>query len=107
MVNSPDFTVLRNVNANVLVLFADGTHGVFMRADVDAAFRWIGSTRSNSRALPTRTTKPRDFTWVPSDDESDSELPPLVTAIPPASPSNAFSFSSVSTTYPSYLGRRG
>jgi hypothetical protein len=96
MVNNPDFTILRNANANALVLFADGTHGVFLRADVDAAYRWIGSMQPDPRALLIRTTKPREFTWVPSDSYSECDLLPLVTAIPPFVPSDEFSSSSSS-----------
>ena len=46
MVNNPFFTVLRTTsNANALVLFSDDIHGVFLCADVDAAYRWIGPQR--------------------------------------------------------------
>jgi hypothetical protein len=63
---------LHTGNANALVMFSDGTHGVF---------------RPNSRALSTRATKPREFQWVPSDSDSDCELPPAI-------PSDEFSSSS-------------
>ncbi len=88
MTNNPIFTILHTRNANALVMFSDGTHGVFLRSDVDAAYRWIGSTRSNPRALiPARTTKPKEFSWISSDFNSDGDLPPAV-------PSDEFSSSS-------------
>jgi hypothetical protein len=94
MTNNPIFTILHTGNGNALVMFSDGTHGVFLRSDVDAAYRWIGSTRPNSQALPTRATKPRGLISDPdsdgltliSDPDSDGDLPPAI-------PSDEFSSS--------------
>jgi hypothetical protein len=73
MVNNPIFTILHTSHSNALVRFSDGTHGVFPRSDVDAAYRWIGSARLDPRALPTRATKPRDVTWIPTDAPPDHD----------------------------------
>jgi hypothetical protein len=39
MVNNPIFTIPHTSNTNALIRFSDGTHGVFPRSDVDAAYR--------------------------------------------------------------------
>jgi hypothetical protein len=84
MVNNPIFTILHTSNANALVMFSNGIHGVFLRSDVDAASRWIGSSRPDPRALPARATKPREVTWDP-----ETGRTPLV-------PADEFSSSSIS-----------
>ncbi len=108
MVNNPVFTILHTHKANALVRFSDGTHGVFLRSDIDAAYRWIGSSRLDPRALPTRATKPRGVTWLPSDSDSEGDLPPRETG--PTLPvlSDAFSSSSISVpaTRPQPTGAR-
>jgi hypothetical protein len=43
LLNNPDLVVLRTGTGTALVLFADGRHYVFLSADVDAAFRRLGS----------------------------------------------------------------
>jgi hypothetical protein len=64
---------------------------------VDAAFRWIGSTR-DSRSLPTRTTKPREVSELISDPDFEaSELisdPDFNGDLTPAIPADEFQSSS-------------
>jgi hypothetical protein len=85
MIHNPIFSVLRTANANALVLFFDGTHGVFLCADVDAAYARMGTTTSDLRALPSRATKRQDCTWVPSNSEPKGD-PPLPTLPAPPRP---------------------
>jgi hypothetical protein len=57
MVANPVFTILRTAKANALLLFPDGTHGVYLQADVHEAYRRLGRqrhTRPDPAALPTR-----------------------------------------------------
>jgi hypothetical protein len=75
MTKNPIFTILHTGNGNALLHFSDGTHGVFLRSDVDAAYRWIGSNRPNLRALPARATKPREHSELISDPDFDGNIP--------------------------------
>jgi hypothetical protein len=43
MVANPVFTILREANYNALVYFADGTHRVFLRSEVDEARQLLAS----------------------------------------------------------------
>jgi hypothetical protein len=57
MVANPVFTILRTAKANALLLFPDGTHGVYLQADVHEAIRRLGRhhhTRPDPTALPAR-----------------------------------------------------
>ncbi len=56
MVANPVFTILRTANANALLLFPDGTLGVYLQVDVHEAYRRLGRqhyTRPDPAALPT------------------------------------------------------
>ena len=76
MVENPTFTSLRTANCNALVLFANGTHGVFLCSDVDEAYRQIGRRPFlDPAALPARKTK-KDVFWLPSGSESDDDPQP-------------------------------
>ena len=39
MVANPVFTILRTAKSNALLLFPDGTHGVYLQAEVHEAYR--------------------------------------------------------------------
>jgi hypothetical protein len=75
LLNNPDFVVLRTGTGTVLVLFADGRHYVFLSADVDAAFRRLGSPLENASLLPMLQYRTRQIIWVPSDSDSDDDPP--------------------------------
>jgi hypothetical protein len=60
MVSDPAFTVLRNAKHNALLMWSDGTHGVFLRAEVDEAYERIGRQcyqRPDPAALPARRSQ--------------------------------------------------
>jgi hypothetical protein len=60
MVTNPVFTILRTAKANALLLFPDGTHGVYLQADVHEAYRRLGChryTRPDPAAIPTRRSQ--------------------------------------------------
>ncbi len=61
MVDNPIFSVLRTAHVNALMLFSDGTHGVFLCANIDAAYARMGTRKSDLRALPARAAKRRDY----------------------------------------------
>jgi hypothetical protein len=59
------FTVLRTAHHNALLLFPDGTHGVYLQADVHEVYRRLGRqryTRPDPATLPARKTKAQRLT---------------------------------------------
>jgi hypothetical protein len=60
MVANPVFTVLCTSHHNALLLFPDGTHGVYLQAEVHEVYRRLGRqrySRPDPAALPARKTK--------------------------------------------------